>query len=108
MYDIVIFDSAPVLAVTDASIISTQVEGTLLIILAGTTVMDELEHSIEQLERVNAHVLGVAMNNFDIKRAYGSYYGQYKSRYYGYYGYYTYGHHNPGKKSKKKKSTVED
>lgn len=106
MYDIVIFDSAPVLAVTDASILSTQVEGTLLIILAGTTVMDELEHSIEQLERVNAHVLGVAMNNFDIKRAYGSYYGQYKSRYYGYYGYYTYGHHNPGKKSKKKKSTV--
>ncbi len=108
MYDIVIFDSAPVLAVTDASILSTQVEGTLLIILAGTTVMDELEHSIEQLERVNAHVLGVAMNNFDIKRAYGSYYGQYKSRYYGYYGYYTYGHHNPEKKSKKKKSTVKD
>ncbi len=108
MYDIVIFDSAPILAVTDASVVSTQVEGTLLIILAGTTVMDELEHSIEQLERVNAHILGVAMNNFDIKRAYGSYYGQYKSRYYGYYGYYTYGHHGSSKKSKKKKSAVEE
>jgi len=105
MYDVVIFDTAPVLAVTDASILATQVEGTLLIVLAGTTVYDELEHSIEQLERVNAHILGVAMNNFDIKRAYGSYYGQYKSRYYGYYGYYTYGHSDE-KKSKKKKSSV--
>ncbi|EHO39938.1 capsular exopolysaccharide family [Caldithrix abyssi DSM 13497] len=103
MYDLVIFDTAPVLAVTDASILATQVEGTLLIILAGTTIFDELEHSIEQLERVNAHILGVAMNNFDIKRAYGSYYGQYKSRYYGYYGYYTYGH-TGGKKAKKKRT----
>lgn len=107
MYDMVIFDTAPVLAVTDASILATQVEGTLLIILAGTTIYDELEHSLEQLERVNAHILGVAMNNFDIKRAYGSYYGQYKSRYYGYYGYYTYGH-SRGKKSKKQKSQTSE
>ncbi len=105
MYDIVIFDTAPVLAVTDASILSTQVEGTLLIILAGTTVFDELEHSFEQLERVNARILGVAMNNFDIKRAYGSYYGQYKSRYYGYYGYYTYGH-SDSEQPKKKKTRI--
>lgn len=91
LYDIVIFDSPPVLAVTDASILGNATDGTLLMVSAGSTMYDELTHSVEQLERVNAKVLGVALNNFDLKRAYGGYYGyyRYKSRYYGYYSYHS-------------------
>ncbi|MGD0035718.1 MAG: polysaccharide biosynthesis tyrosine autokinase [Bacteroidota bacterium] len=82
-YDIVLFDSSPVLAVTDSSILSTLVDGVIVVTSAGQTSKNSLIRTIESLEGIRAHVLGVMLNNFDPHSSYGGYYGyrHYKYRY---------------------------
>jgi len=86
-FDIVLYDSPPLLAATDPSVISTLVEGTLVVVSAGRTRVEELEQGIEHLERVGANVLGVLVNNFDPHRAYGITYRRVRNRYYSYGSY---------------------
>jgi capsular exopolysaccharide synthesis family protein len=80
-YDMVLFDSPPVLAVTDSSILSTLVDGVIVVASAGQTRTDSFFRTMESLEGVSAHILGVVLNNFDIRSAYGSYYGYRHYRY---------------------------
>jgi len=61
-YDLVIFDSPPLLAVTDAQILSTEVDGTILVIPEGEVTHDEVEMAAERLKKVNANVLGTVLN----------------------------------------------
>jgi tyrosine-protein kinase Etk/Wzc len=89
-YDMMLFDSPPVLAVADSSVLSTLVDGVIVVASAGQTRTDSFLRAMESLEGVRAHVLGVVLNNFDIRSAYGSYYG---------YRYYKYQY---GTKEKKK------
>lgn len=103
-YDLVLFDSPPLLAVTDAAVLSTGVDGALLVVSAGSTRAAAIQRAAESLVNVGGKVLGVVLNNFDIKKAYGGYYGGYRYGYYGYgYGYY---HTNGNGESKKKRSRV--
>jgi tyrosine-protein kinase Etk/Wzc len=83
-YSIVLFDSPPVLAATDASVLATEVDGTLLVVSYDQTRELEIERTLESLDSVGARVLGVVLNNFDARKAYGGYapashygYGQY-------------------------------
>ena len=62
MYDIIIIDSAPLQAVTDAQIISNKVDGTLLVIRAGLTKREAILQAKELLNQVNAKILGVVLN----------------------------------------------
>lgn len=101
-YDLVLFDSPPLLAVTDAAVLSTAVDGALLVVSAGSTRAAAIQRAAESLINVGGKVLGVVLNNFDIKKAYGGYYGSYRYGYYGYgYGYY---HSNGNGESTKKRS----
>ena len=77
-YDIVLFDSAPTLTMADTPVLCSEVDGVLLIINAGNTTRKALGMTIEQLERVEARILGVVLNNVDFRR----------DRYYYYYYYY--------------------
>ena len=82
-YDMVLFDSSPVLAVTDSSILSTLVDGVIVVASAGQTNTNSLIRAIESLEGIRAYVLGVMLNNFNPRSAYGGYYGyrHYKYQY---------------------------
>jgi capsular exopolysaccharide synthesis family protein len=82
-YDMMLFDSPPILAVADSSILSALVDGVIVVASAGQTRTDSFLRAMESLEGVRAHVLGVVLNNFDIRSAYGSYYGyrDYKYQY---------------------------
>ena len=82
-YDIVIIDSPPVIAVTDASILSTIVDGTLLVVYAGQTEKDAIKRAIMMLSSVSARLLGTVLNGFDVQGIYGSYYYYYYHHYYG-------------------------
>ena len=64
-YDLVIFDSPPVLPVTDAQILSTKVDGTIFIIPEGEVKVDELHQASERLKNVNAKVLGTVLNKVE-------------------------------------------
>jgi capsular exopolysaccharide synthesis family protein len=83
-FDVVLFDSPPLLAVTDAAVLSTMVDGTLLIVRMGSTARPAVRRALEQLQTVRGRVLGAVMNDVDLER--GSYYGGYGYAYYAYYG----------------------
>ena len=61
-YDYVLIDAPPVLAVTDASILSTIVDGVVLVINATATRTDLARESTEQFKKANARVIGVVLN----------------------------------------------
>ena len=87
-FDIIVIDSPPVLAATDAVLLSTQADATIVVASAGSTKEGDLEHSLERLGDVGAHVIGTLLNRFDLSMAYG-----YKYSYgqYGPYSKYSYG-----------------
>ncbi|MHB2156595.1 GumC family protein [Calditrichota bacterium GD2] len=82
-FDIVVLDSPPVIAVTDASILSTKVDGTLLVVYAGQTERDAIKRAANMLNSVSARLLGIVLNGFDVQGIYGSYYYYYYHHYYG-------------------------
>jgi Mrp family chromosome partitioning ATPase len=76
--DIVLFDSPPVLAVTDAVVLGRQVDGVLLVADAGRTREHALALATVELQKTGANVLGVALNRLDARRG-GYYYYYYYS-----------------------------
>jgi capsular exopolysaccharide synthesis family protein len=66
--DVVLFDAPPVVAVTDAAVLATKVDGVLLVINAGGTKRDYARAAKARLEKVNANLLGSVLNNvrFDV------------------------------------------
>jgi capsular exopolysaccharide synthesis family protein len=61
-YDIVIFDGAPVIAVTDSAIMASKVDGTVLVMRAHAVPRDVALHAKTLLEQANARILGVVLN----------------------------------------------
>lgn len=77
-FDIILVDSPPVMAVTDASILASYLDGTILVIGTGQ-VSKELAHAAkEQLNKVKANILGAVLNKAPLSS--GGYYSNY---YYG-------------------------
>jgi len=75
-YDLVIFDNPPLLAVTDAQIMATKVDGTIVIVPQSEVTKDELNEAKELLEKVNANVLGSVLNKVDSDSDTYYYYGE--------------------------------
>jgi polysaccharide biosynthesis transport protein len=104
--DILIIDSPPIMAVTDAAILGPKVDGVLLIVEPGKTRLAAARHTVEQMQRVGANLLGVVLNNLDMGSArYGYRYYYYKGYHYRYYNKYYIdeeGQRKPVKKSKGK------
>lgn len=76
VFDYVILDTPPVQAVTDAQILSTRADGTLLVVRSEKTKRDSVINSINLLKKVNANIIGTVLNGVDTK----------KNNYYYYYG----------------------
>jgi Mrp family chromosome partitioning ATPase len=70
--------------VTDAAVLSTIADGTVVVVRMGATARPAVRRALEQLHAVRGRVLGAVMNDVDLKR--GSYYGGYGYAYYAYYG----------------------
>ena len=83
IYDVVLFDSAPILFATDTAVLATAVEGTILVVSSGDTRNPEIERAMGSLKNVGGSVLGVVLNNFDARKAYGGY-NRVSGRRYGY------------------------
>ncbi len=73
--DVILFDSPPVLAVTDAAVLSTCVDGVLIVNEVGRTRRNEARQAVEELRRVGANLLGVVLNR--LSRRNGGYYYHY-------------------------------
>ncbi len=89
-FDIVILDAPPVHAATDAVLLSTQADATIVVCRAGSTRDFDLESAVSALASVGSRTIGVVFNGFDVSKSYG-----YKYRYaYRYGSDYAYGHEN--------------
>jgi len=73
--DMVLFDAPPVVAVTDAAVLGTKVDGVLLVVSAGRTRRDHARRARELLERVHVRVVGVVLTNAPRDVSLGGYYG---------------------------------
>lgn len=62
-FDMIIIDTPPVLAVTDATVLSNKVDGCLLVVSSGLTSRDMAVKAKQQLMNANATILGVILNN---------------------------------------------
>ena len=66
-YDRVLLDSPPVGAVTDAAILAQVVDGAILVVQANHTSKEAARRAYRRLENVDAKVVGVVLNDFDIE-----------------------------------------
>lgn len=60
--DIVLFDAPPVIAVADASVLGTRVDGVLLVVDSGHTRREHAKRAKQQLEKLNIRVIGAVLS----------------------------------------------
>jgi non-specific protein-tyrosine kinase len=61
--EVVLFDAPPVIAVTDAAVLASRVDGVLLVIYAGKTRREHVEKARALLDKVNARIVGTVLTN---------------------------------------------
>ena len=84
-FDWVVIDSPPVLAVADASVLANAASGVIFVIGADQTTRNTAKAAVDQLNAVQAHVIGAVLNRADVERNpyyYSAYYRKEYSRYY--------------------------
>jgi capsular exopolysaccharide synthesis family protein len=72
--DIILFDAPPVVAVTDAAVLGSRLDGVLLVIQAGKTRRDQAERAKEMLEKARVRIVGAALTNSSENRMIHGYY----------------------------------
>lgn len=90
-YDYVIIDTPPINTVADAQIISTFVDGVVVVAKSGSTTTDELSMALEAVDRAGGNLCGVVVNDMNMKSLKYSYKYRYSDKYGYKYG-YKYGH----------------
>ncbi len=81
-YDIILFDAPPILAVTDAVVLSRLIDQFILVVRFGSTDKDSINHTLTALSNVNTILTGVVFNDLNQKNSY------YSKNYYSYHQYY--------------------
>jgi Mrp family chromosome partitioning ATPase len=83
-FDRVILDSPPVLPASDAVLLSPQADGVVLMVKAGGVNRDMVKKAVDQLQVAQANLIGIVLNEVDVKReSHYKYYHKYYSKYYG-------------------------
>lgn len=88
-FDVILFDSPPVLPITDACLLSSKVDATVLVYEAGRTSRSALVRVKSQLEASGAKIIGVVLNHTSKEVELNLTFPYYKNKYYNYYNYYT-------------------
>ncbi len=83
-YDHILIDSPPLINVTDPVILSTMVDGVMLVVHGGKSTRDIVRRARQELSSVGAKIFGVVLNNVDLRRE--GYDDYYYYRYYSGYG----------------------
>jgi capsular exopolysaccharide synthesis family protein len=84
-FDRVLIDAPPVLAMADAPVLSSLVDGVVMVVWSEHCSRPALKRALEQVRVVEARLAGVVLNKVDLRRNayyYGQYYGEYYRRYY--------------------------
>lgn len=74
-FDLVILDTPPLLAVSDAAILAAQTDGAVVVVRHGKTPRDAVRHAVGSLVQTNSRILGTVLNAVPAKRHDGYRYG---------------------------------
>jgi polysaccharide biosynthesis transport protein len=72
-YDIILFDSPPILMTSDPLVLSMLVDETVMVVSSGRTLVSSLDRALESITAVRSRYLGIVINNFDLRTAAGYY-----------------------------------
>ena len=81
-FDIILFDAPPVLAVTDAVVLSRLIDKFILVVRFGITDKDSINQTLVSLKNISGPLTGVVFNDLNRKNSY------YSKNYYSYQDYY--------------------
>ncbi len=79
-FDFLIFDSSPLLSVSDPFILASSLDATILVVRAGETTRESLSHAVTRLRQSRARVVGAVLNGLT-EHAGDYYYGRYRHEY---------------------------
>jgi capsular exopolysaccharide synthesis family protein len=82
-WDIILFDSPPIVAVTDSSMISAEIDALVMVVKAGQTDRAAVDRALDTITNVKSPLIGVILNGANPETLAGKY-----SYYYSYYNYY--------------------
>jgi capsular exopolysaccharide synthesis family protein len=85
-FDWVLFDAPPLLTIADALVLSSLVDGTILVARADVTPLPAIHRAIDQIAGVGGKLTGLLLNRVDLERHsyyYSQHYGEYYRSYYG-------------------------
>jgi non-specific protein-tyrosine kinase len=69
----VLFDAPPVIAVTDAALLASKLDGVLLVVSAGQTKREHAQRAKELLQKINVRIVGAVLTNAAVDRSIRSY-----------------------------------
>ena len=81
-FDFIVLDSPPAISVADSMILAAHADGVMLVVHGGVTTRETLKHTTKLMNSVNARILGIVLNNVDVRSVdykyyYTNYYGDY-------------------------------
>jgi len=76
-YDVILIDTPPVIAVTDAAILAQEVDGVILVLASGEVNKEYAQRAKELLDKVGAKILGAVLNKVAINTSEHYYYYYY-------------------------------
>jgi capsular exopolysaccharide synthesis family protein len=82
-FDLVLYDTAPILSVAETVTVAALCDGVILVVRAGSIPFTVLQRAVQQIDQVNGRILGVLLNQVnlrgnddDVYRYYRAYYGE--------------------------------
>jgi len=99
-FDYLLFDTPPLLQISDAVVLSQRLDGLVLVVRSGKTSKESLKDAVELTSNAQTDIIGVVLNDIDFRRERYYYAHQYK-----YYGKY-YDEKGEDKKGGKKETQV--
>jgi tyrosine-protein kinase Etk/Wzc len=82
MYDVILYDSPPILLFTDSELLVAMVDAVILIVKTGSTTFDSLEHTVDIIEGIRLNLAGVVVNEYELNRLHRGYYHLHGEYYY--------------------------
>ena len=76
-YDYLLIDAPPVVAVTDACVLASRVDGVVLVVASGAARPEMAQQAKELLIKAEGRILGVVLNRVEIQKEHSYYYYYY-------------------------------
>jgi len=82
MYDIIVYDSPPILLFTDSELLVALVDAVVFVVKTNSTTFDSLDHSVDIIEGIRLNLAGVVVNQYELNRLHRGYYHLHGEYYY--------------------------